>query len=262
LARTKTKSGDWYDYPQYYDLAFAEETPVEADFIEAACKKFAVGRVTRMLEPGCGGGRLVVELARRGYRTVGFDNNRQSIAYLERRIARSKLKAEALLGDMTDFQFDRPFDAVFNTFNTFRHLMTERAALAHLRCVANALRPGGLFILGFHLLPPDASEDCTERWRASQGKTRVSFTLRITVCDRRDRWEMFRVMMLVRRGDEELRLATEFPMRLYTAGQFRSLLRKVPEFELCEVFDFGYEIDVPVRFDDWLSDAVFILRKR
>lgn len=52
-------TGNWYDYPQYYDLAFAEETPAEAEFIAAACRKYAVGPVRRLLEPGCGSGRLV-----------------------------------------------------------------------------------------------------------------------------------------------------------------------------------------------------------
>jgi hypothetical protein len=34
------KRKSWYDYPQYYDLAFRSETRAEADFIEAACRKY------------------------------------------------------------------------------------------------------------------------------------------------------------------------------------------------------------------------------
>lgn len=255
-------AGDWYDYPQYYDLAFADDTPFEADFIEAAGEKYAIGRVSRMLEPGCGGGRLVAEMARRGFRTEGFDTNVKSIEFLQQRIARERLPARGYLGDMTDFRVERPYDVVFNTFNTFRHLTTEAAALAHLRCVADALRPGGLFILGFHLFPIDASPECMERWNAVEGATRVHYTLRVTEHLARKRLERLRVMMLVRRPEGELRLATEFWLRLYSARQFRSLLRKVPQFELCEVFDFLYDIASPVRFDDYLADAVFILRKR
>ena len=51
-------------------------------------------------------------------------------------------------------------------------------------------------------------------------------------------------------------------MRLYTADQFRRTLRAVPEFELLDVFDFWYDIDDPLKFDDEITDTVFVLRKR
>ena len=57
---------DCYDYPQYWDLAFRSETRLEADFIEVAARKYCEFPVRRLLEPGCGGGRLVIELAARG----------------------------------------------------------------------------------------------------------------------------------------------------------------------------------------------------
>lgn len=261
-SRAKAVVGDWYDYPQYYDLAFAEDTKIEADFFEAAAKKFAVGPIRRVLEPGCGGGRLVLEMASRGYRALGFDDNRRSIDYLAKKIARRKVSAEARLGDMTDFRLPKPVDLAFNTFNTFRHLTTETAAVRHLQCMARAVRPGGLFILGFHLLPTDASEECIERWQARRGKTRVSFTLRVLDCDRRAGLEWLRVSMLVRRPNDELRLATEFPLRIYTLDRLRKLLRAVPEWELCETYDFVYDLSQPVRLNDDIADVVLVLRRR
>ena len=30
---------DWYDFPQYYDIAFQSDTRRESDFIEAACAR-------------------------------------------------------------------------------------------------------------------------------------------------------------------------------------------------------------------------------
>ncbi len=257
-----SSSPDWYDYPQYYDLAFVDDTPIEADFVEAACRRFARGRVRRLLEPGCGGGRLLIELAKRGYATTGFDNNPRMLAHLRRRSRRRNVDVAAFAADMAEFRVPHRFDAAFNTFNTFRHLLTEDAARSHLRSTALALRPGGIYVLGFHLLPPDAAEECIERWRAERGRTRVHFTLRVVDSSRRRRIERLRVVMRVRTPATDFRVATEFPLRLYTARQFARLLAQVPEFELCETYDFGYEIDHPVRFDDHLSDALFILRRR
>jgi SAM-dependent methyltransferase len=253
---------DWYDYPQYYDLAFRSETRAEVAFIEAACRKYCPFEVRRMLEPGCGSGRLIVALAARGYEMVGFDRNERSLEYLRRRLARRGLRADVFRADMSDFRIDRPVDAAFNTWNTFRHLTTEAAARRHLECVAESLRPGGIYILAFHLLPADVADECVERWSASHGGTSVTVTLRVIATDRRRRIETIRIKMLARTGQRELRLRTEFPFRMYTARQFRRLLASVPQFELCDVYDFWYEIDHPLELNDEITDTVFVLRKR
>jgi SAM-dependent methyltransferase len=259
---SKTASGDWYDYPQYFDLAFSDETLVEADFFQEAAQRYASRKVQRWLEPGFGGGRLVVEMARRGFDVAGFDNNAQALRYVERRLEREYLKADLFLADLAAFKVAKPVDGAFCTFNTFRHLLSEEAALSHLRSVAQAVRRGGLYILGFHLLPLDASEECLERWKAQRGRTKVSFTLRVVATDRRRRQERLKVNMLVRSPRRELRLSTEFPLRMYTAAQFKRLLAQAVEWELCDVFDFWYEIDQPLKLDDELSDAVFVLRRK
>jgi SAM-dependent methyltransferase len=253
---------NWYDYPQFYDLGFRDETRPEADFVAAACRKFAVRPARRILEAGCGSGRLVVELARRGYDVSGFDMNEKSLAYLRQRLTRTNLQADIFTADMAGFAVTQPVDVVLNTFNTFRHLTTEASAESHLRCVSDSLRPGGLFILGLHLLPPDASEECIERWTARQGRTKVTFTLRVVATSRRRRIERLKVSMLVRSPRRELRMAAEFPLRIYTARQLRRLLKKFPEFELCSVCDFNYELDQPLPLNDVLSDTVLVLRKR
>lgn len=253
---------DWYDYPQYYDLAFRSETPLEATFIEAACRKYCSFPVRRLLEPACGTGRLVAALASRGYRMTGLDLNRPSLDYLKRRLTRRGLHARLLQADMADFRLSSPVDAAYCTFNSFRHLLTEESARRHLECVAASLRSGGVYILGMHLLPLDADEECTERWTERHGGAQVTTTLRVLATDRRRRIEDLRVSLLVRSRGREIRLRHEFSFRMYTAAQFLRLLRKVPSLELCDVYDFWYEIDEPLELNDDRADTVFILRKR
>jgi SAM-dependent methyltransferase len=235
---------------------------VEADFIEAACRKYCRFPVRRLLEPACGTGRLVTELAARGYKVSGFDLSEPALAYLRKRLARRRLKAEVFRGDMAEFHLSRPVDAAFCTFNSFRHLLSEASAQRHLECIAESLRPGGIYVLGFHLLPPDASEECTERWTERQGGTQVTVTLRVLSADRRRRIENLRISVLARERGRELRFRDEFPLRLYTAAQARRLLAKVPSLELCDVYDFWYEIDHPLALNDDIADTVFVLRKR
>jgi len=254
--------GSWYDHPRYYDIALRGETRREATFLVNAFDKYCRGRVRRLLEPACGTGRLVVEMAARGYQVTGLDLNAAALDYLRRRLARRKLRATVLQADMAAFRLGRPVDAAFNTFNSFRHLLSEDAARRHLECIAAALRPGGIYVLGLHLLPPDASDECTERWTEQCGRTRVTVTLRVVGSDRRRRIETLRTSVLVRNGRGALRLRDEFAFRTYSARQFRRLLASVPQFELCDVYDFWYEIDRPLKLSDELADTVFILRRK
>ena len=253
--------GDWYDHPEYYDLSLCDETPGEAQFIEAACRKYCDFPVRRLLEPACGSGRLVVEMAARGYHVTGLDLNEKALNFLRRQLKKRKLQAEVLRADMTDFSLPQPAEAAFCLLNSFRHLLTETAAKDHLETIARNLRPGGIYILGLHLLPLDADENSIERWRTSRGKTQISTDLRVTATDRRRRIESLQISLRVRRGEKLWRFRGTFDFRMYTASQFRRLLACVPAFELCDVYDFWYEIDEPLKLDNHISDTVFILKK-
>jgi SAM-dependent methyltransferase len=253
---------DWYDYPQYFDLAFRSETRMEADFLEAAFKKYARRPVRSLLEPACGSGRLVAGMASRGYRMSGFDLSRPMLEYARRRLEKTRPCRAAFEADMAEYRLPRPVDAAFNTFNSFRHLLTEKAARQFLECTADSVHPGGIFVLGLHLVPLDAEEGSSERWTARHGKTRLTVTLRVTDFNRRKRIEQLRVSSLVRTPLRIVRLRSEFPYRLYTAAQLKRLLASVPQWELCDVFDFWYEIDQPRKLDDEMSDTLLVLRRK
>jgi 2-polyprenyl-3-methyl-5-hydroxy-6-metoxy-1,4-benzoquinol methylase len=201
-SKVVTKKHDWYDYPQYFDLGFQDETEKEVRFLVKAFERFGTGKMKRILEPGCGSGRLVVRLAELGYDVTGFDLSDSMLKFLDQRLKRKGLTAKTYKQDMTGFSVDKPYDVVLNTFNTFRHLLDEESAVGHLQSVAKSLRRGGLFFFGLHIMPEDADEHCIERWRASTGKTSVHYTLRVVNWDRRKREETLRINMLIRKPDQ------------------------------------------------------------
>ena len=254
----------WYDHPQYFDMVFRDETAAEVDFFEVAFDRFASGKVCRLMEPGCGSGRLVAAMAAKGYDVTGLDLSQPMLDYLRRRLKRSGHHAELVCGDMTQMSFPKNFDTVFCTFNTFRHLMSEQDALSHLRSVADNLRSGGLYILGFHLIPMDADEECTERWKASHGGTTVNVTLKVIDFDRKGRRETLRVSVKAKKRSGKVeRIRSEFPLRIYTPAQAKRTLKKVDDlFDLVGIYDFDYDIDEPREFDDDLTDALFVLKRR
>jgi SAM-dependent methyltransferase len=102
-----------------------------------------------LLDAGCGTGRVAIELARRGYATVGIDVD---AALLER--ARAKAPGlEWHLADLADLpatEVPGPFAAAVLAGNVMIFVApgTEGAVLAN---VAARLAPGGLVIAGFQL---------------------------------------------------------------------------------------------------------------
>ena len=157
----------WYDYPQYYDSAYRSETRLEADFIEAACRRHCHHPVRRLLEPACGTGRLLRLLAARGYRMTGLDTCASALRYLDRGLTRRGLHATVVQADMANFYLAKPVDAAYCTVSSFLHLLSEDAAHRHLECVGRSLRPAGIYILGIELTPSDAPQHTAHRTPAS-----------------------------------------------------------------------------------------------
>ena len=262
MGRSRIVSANWYDYPQYYDIVFQAYTQHEADFIEAACRKYCSFGVRRFLEPGCGSGRLVTELAARGYELSGFDLSQPGLRYLRRRLARFRLHAEIFEAEMSNFRIGQPADAAYCIINTFRYLLTEQAARGHLESVACSLRPGGIYILGLHLLPLGGNKEDSNCWTQRRSETEVSVTVRLLRTDRRRRIEDVQLCLMARSGSKELRLHYAFQLRTYTARQFRRLLDSVPSLELCDVYDFRYDITQPFTPNNEMAYSVFVLRRR
>ncbi len=244
-------------------MLFREETPVEVAFFEEAFQRYADRRVRRVFEPGCGSGRLVVAMAAKGYDATGLDLSDAMLNYMRRKLKRRGLTATCVKGDMTQLEFDKPFDAAFCTYNTFRHLLTEKDALAHLHSMADCLASGGIYILGMHLVPEEDYEAVVERFKTRQAGTTLSTTISVPHTDAQKRLETLRVKLrAVKSSGEVIRIQSEFPLRLYTPTQLKRLFKKVSDrFELVESFDFAYDIDDPLPFDKELLEGLFVLRK-
>ncbi len=251
----------WYDYPQLYELGFLKETPKESKFLEAVFKKYVPFPVHRVIELGCGSGRLVCDMATRGFAMTGLDLNSTALEYCQKKLKKLGVKAETVMGDMTNFKFDQPFDAAVNAINTFRHLESEEAALAHLDCVAEHLKPGGVFVLSLHLLPPDGDLWGTERWSAKDDQQSVYYALTVVETSMKTRLEKLRISMLVKRKQESFRLSDHITLRIYSATQLKSLLAKSKKFKLVAVHDFWYDIESTQKLNAEAVDTILVLQR-
>jgi len=259
-----TESIDCYDVPQYWDLAFDEDTVLEADFVEATVNKYCNFPLTSVYEPGCGGGRIVLELASRGHAVTGVDLSSSAIEFLKTRLDNAELTADVRVADMRSFQTAEPVDVACCFVNTFRHLLTEEDAVRHLQAVARSVRPGGLYLLGMHLLPPDADEEDSEDWSITQGDVTVDMRLDVAECSRANRQEVLRFKMDVSDPQHPApqTYTADYRMRIYEAGDMLTLLSKVPDFKLIDVYDFWYDIEEPLTLSDEMGDTVFVLQRQ
>lgn len=251
----------WYDYPELYEMGFLKETPQEADFLTDAFEKYVPFPVKSVLEAGCGSGRLICEMAGRGYSMTGLDLNPTALKYCEKKLKKNKNKANLVVGDMTQFSFDEPFDAAVNAINTFRHLESEEAALAHLNCVADHLKTGGIFVLSLHLLPRGSDLWGTERWSAKSDDVSVHYALTVVDTSLKTRLEKLRISMLVKKQDEKFRLSDHITLRIYTVKQLKDLLAKCAKLKLIAVHDFWYDIDNTQKLNADACDTVLVLQK-
>ena len=252
---------DWYDTPRYYDLIFDADTALEADFLEQALATYGRSRGRRVLEPACGSGRLVLELARRGYDVTGYDLSRPMLDYAQGRLDRAGLAARLELGALEDYTPPGRYDLAHCLVSTFKYVSTEAGARAHLEHVARALRVGGLYVLGFHLSDYSTTSRMRERWTAREGQTEVVCNIQSWPPERRRRRERIRSRLVVHEGEEELRSETEWWFRTYDAAQAKRLLSSVPAFELVALHDFTYEFDYTRELDDSQLDCLFVLRR-
>ncbi|MEO1526621.1 MAG: class I SAM-dependent methyltransferase [Planctomycetota bacterium] len=254
----------WYEYPQYFDMLFRDETAHEVRFFEAAFDRYASGQVNRVFEPGCGSGRLVVAMAAKGYDVTGLDMSEAMLNYMQKKLKRRGLEATCLLGDMTAPSFKRRFDAAFCTFNTFRHLLSEKDALTHLNAMADSIRPGGLYIISMHLVPEEPYEAAVESYKMQRYGTTLWTKISVPEINEKKRLETLRVDLKAKRPSGELvKIRSEFPLRIYTPTQLKRMLKKVDDrFEIVESFDLSYDIDDPLPFDKELVEALLVLRRR
>lgn len=256
---------DWYDTPLYYDIIFDAETPKEGAFLDAIHESYGLGGKSRqLLEPACGSGRLVSEMARRGWKVSGFDGNARMLDFAKERLKQQGLKARIWEDWMQSFELPKvqSFDLAHCLVSTFKYLLKEKDAVACLQRVAAALKPGAIFVLGVHLTDYSSEKEEHERWVAERDGIKVTCNTHTWPADRKKRLEDLRTRLTIQDHGRRHVQETRWQFRTYSAAQMRTLLAKVPAFELMACYDFTYDFLSPRELDDSYSDVVLILKKR
>ena len=102
----------------------------------------------RVLDLGCGTGRLALPLAQHGFEIVGVDRSAAMLKRAKQRAA--SLGIEAIHwreAEVTELALGEQFDLVMFSYNGFFHLRTREAQRKTLRMMAAHTAPDGLMVL-------------------------------------------------------------------------------------------------------------------
>ena len=253
---------DWYQTPHYYDIVFDPDTDRELDFLEQALERYGLSSGRRVLEPACGSGRLVLGMVERGYKVTGTDLSKAMLKYTRKRLKDADMKARLVASDMAEAPPKGPYDLAHCFVSTFKYLTTEKAALSHLQGVCEALAPGGIYCLGFHLTDYDMQDEDLEHWEETRDGMKVECDIRTWPPNEKRRLEPVRSNLTVTENGTTRRTQTDWHFRTYNTAQFHKLLAKVPNFELVCTHDFDYDINECFELNDTQYDVLVVLRRR
>lgn len=140
----------WYEelfsnYARAYDReCFTQGTLQEVAFLET---EIGADKRTRILDVGCGTGRHVIELARRGYSVTGIDLSAHQLARAREKARDAGVSPVFEQRDAREPHFQTEFDLVIMLCEGGFSLMeTDAMNFAILENAVRALKPGGKFI--------------------------------------------------------------------------------------------------------------------
>lgn len=105
----------------------------------------------QVLELACGAGRVMMEMAKRGFTVFGIEASPHmlkigidAVSNLPLRIQR---RIHFIQGDMTQFAFKKKFKLIIIPFHSFWFNLDEQGAKECLSCIMDNLKPNGVFII-------------------------------------------------------------------------------------------------------------------
>ena len=255
---------DWYNLPLYYDIVFDQDTICEAEFLEQAFDRHSDivrPKVIEILEPACGSGRLLHALSNMGHNVTGFDISPAMLEFSENRLIESGFEPSLYQMGMERFEISRDFDMAFCLVSTFKYLLDEESARAHLRQVARHLKDGAIYVLGFHLSDYTKQVSQREEWNGVRNGTEVECVIDSEPPDPDARLEHMCCVLNVRDKGKEKTVRTNWKFRTYNPAEVRTLLESVPELSLEACYDFCYDITEPRELESPWEDVIMILKK-
>ena len=214
---------DWFEsenfWTQYAPIMFDDARWAEAPTVAQYVKDIAgLGEGAKILDAGCGLGRISVELAALGLDVTGVD-----IIQSELDAARDSAEAEGvpltlINHDLRSYRAPEQFDCAINLYTSFGYCATIEEDMKILKNIADSVKTGGTFIM-----------ECTSRetaimyFTAGEEFERAGYKV-VTHFEVVGAWEGLRSQWTLYPLDSKQAIDHTFIQRLYPATFLRDKL--------------------------------------
>lgn len=149
-------------------------------------RKFATAKANPRgvwLEPACGTARYLRVAVKSGCaaKGIGVDLSQELMRFGRQAMSPDERKRVRLItGDMTRLEeVVKPasIDIAFNMINTIRHVKSDAAMVKHLKGVKQALKPGGVYVVGLSLSWYGVEAPTEDVWKGSMHGLKVLQTV-------------------------------------------------------------------------------------
>ncbi|MBR6296576.1 MAG: class I SAM-dependent methyltransferase [Treponema sp.] len=217
----------------YGPIMFDEQRWAEAKAVaESVCSIAGLKKGAKVLDAGCGPGRISVELSLLGMDVTGVDMIQPYLDAAEETAKDEGTELELVKADLRSFCRENQYDAAVNLFTSFGYCDTREEDFAIVENILKSLKPGGTFILECVSRETAIRYYTDGEWFERAGKTVLTDFSVVGA------WEGLRSRWILIDGDGK-RMEHEFVQRLYSAPELRDRLLQMG-FSRAEVFG-GFE---------------------
>jgi SAM-dependent methyltransferase len=149
------KIGNYNDLPilaELYDLVPGYLNRTDRQFYVNLCQEIDGD----ILELGSGTGRILIPIAKKGYKITGLDLSENMLSVCRKKLSKydDNIQNNVTLvqGSMTNFDLGKKFDLITIPFRAFQHLIERENQESGLRCVHKHLKDNGRLVFDvFHV---------------------------------------------------------------------------------------------------------------
>lgn len=246
---------EWFESEKFWEnygpIMFDEQRWSEASAVAEKVIEIAdLKKHSKILDAGCGPGRISVELAALDMDVTGVDIIQAELDAAKESATAEGVELNLIKADLRSFKSETKFDCAINLYTSFGYCDTEEEDTQILKSIFDSLKDGGTFILENLSREVEIKYFTSGEWFERAGKTVL------TEFEVVGAWEGLRSKWILIDNKTNERIEHEFVQRLYSAAELKKTLLKIG-YKTVEIFgDFERN-----PYDDNMQTMVIVAKK-